>query len=78
MPAARFAKLIEQLQSFPIRHSVILQTLRLTLALGCEERWEGGGTRLIHFGNTPLDFWLRLSQKLEERGDPWEESSTLL
>ena len=34
-------------------------------------------TCLIHFTNTPLDFWLRTSQKLEERGDPWGKFSTL-
>jgi hypothetical protein len=35
-------------------------------------------TCLIQFVNETLDFWLRLSQKLEERGDPWEESPTQL
>jgi hypothetical protein len=34
-------------------------------------------TCLVHFVDTPLDFWLRPTQKLEEGGDPWEEFSTL-
>jgi hypothetical protein len=35
-------------------------------------------TYLIHFTNNSFNFWLRISQKLEERGDSWEELSTLL
>ena len=34
-------------------------------------------TCLIHFTNTPLDSFLRASQKLEERGDPWGKFSAL-
>jgi hypothetical protein len=57
MSAARFAKLIEQLQSFLIRDSVILETLQLSLAFRQKEG-KGKMTRLIHFTNTPLNFWL--------------------
>jgi hypothetical protein len=41
MSAARFAKLIEQLQSFPIRDGVVLEVLQfmLTSKWG-EERWK--------------------------------------
>ena len=71
MSAARFAKLIEKLQSLPIRNSVVLETLQLTLT----SKWgrRGGKTCLVHFTNIPLDFWLRISQKLKERGYPWED-----
>jgi hypothetical protein len=55
---------------------VIPETLQFLLAFGWKEV-EGGMTYLIHFTNTSLNFWLRLRQKLEERGDPWEESPTL-
>jgi hypothetical protein len=65
MSAARFAKLVEQLESLPVRDSVILETLQLLLAFE-QKGGEGGVTYLIHFTNTPLDFWPRLSQKLEE------------
>jgi hypothetical protein len=55
---------------------VILETLQLTLAMGWEEgRWK---TCLVHFINKSLDFGLWLSQELEKRSDPWEESSGLL
>jgi hypothetical protein len=57
MSAARFAKLVEQLQSFPIRDSVILETLQLLLAFR-QEGGKRGKIYLIHFANTPLDFWL--------------------
>jgi hypothetical protein len=41
--------------------------------------WEGGvGAYLVHFVDNPLDFRLRISQKLEERGDPWEQIYALL
>jgi len=39
---------------------------------GCE------GTHLIHFVDTPLNFWLGISQKLEERGNPWKHPPKLL
>jgi hypothetical protein len=38
----------------------------------------GGGTYLVHFINNPLNFWLRISQGLEERGDPWDKFYALL
>jgi hypothetical protein len=33
---------------------------------------------LIHFINKFLNLWLRTSQSLEERGNPWEDSALLL
>ena len=38
---------------------------------------ECGRAHLIHFIDTLLDFRLRIPQKLEERGNPWEEFPTL-
>jgi hypothetical protein len=56
---------------------MIPETLRLTLASPWEGR-EDGMTCLIHFTNTPLDFWLWVSQGLGGGSDLWEESFTLL
>jgi hypothetical protein len=42
------------------------------------KRGKGMKTCLIHFTNAPLNFWFRLLQKLEERGNSREESPTLL
>jgi hypothetical protein len=39
---------------------------------------EDGGTYLVHLINNPLDFWLRIPLKLEERGNPWEKIHALL
>jgi hypothetical protein len=39
---------------------------------------ERGEVYLIHFVDKPLDLWLRFLRQPEERGDPWEEFSTLL
>jgi hypothetical protein len=49
MSAACFAKFIEQLQSFPIRHRLILKTLQFTLALGWEEGMKRRGDVLYPF-----------------------------
>jgi len=38
-----------------------------TLGGGC------GKTHIVHFVNALLNFWLRILQKLEEGGDPWED-----
>jgi len=75
VPAACFAKLVEQLEPVSIRHSIGFETLQFMSAKGGEE---GGKSYLIHFINTLLSFWLRILQKLEERSNPWEDSPTLL
>jgi len=74
VPAAYFAKLVEQLELLSIRHSVGFETLQPVSAWGVEE---GEKAYLIHFINTLLNFWLRISQKLEERSNPREDFSTL-
>ena len=76
VPAACFAKLVEQLQSFSVRDSVVLQALRPVLAFG-EGRY-CGKTHLVHLADSPLNFWFWISQKLEKGGDPWEKFSTAM
>jgi hypothetical protein len=75
MSAACFTELVEQLQPFSIRRGVILEALQLMLALGWEEDIRAC---LIHVLNKSLDLWLKDSQRLEERGNPWNEISTSL
>lgn len=38
---------------------------------------DGPRSHLIHFVDTSLDFWSRISEELEERGDPWDNLFTL-
>ena len=66
MSAAQFAQLIEQLQSLAIRHSGVLQTLEFMLAVGGKVC----GSYLVRLIDESLDFWLRILQGLEERGEP--------
>jgi len=48
--------------------------LRVVSPFRVKGRWvERKMTHLIHFVNALLDFWLRILQKLEERGNPWED-----
>jgi hypothetical protein len=66
MSAAQFAQLIEQLQSLVIRHSGVLQTLKFMLTMG----GKACGSYLVRLINESLNFWLRILQGLEERGEP--------
>jgi len=74
VPAAYFAKLVEQPEPLSIRHSVGFETLQFVSAWGSGE---GEKAYLIHFINTLLNFWLWIPQKLEERSNPREDFSTL-
>ena len=40
--------------------------------------WGSEKAHLIHFINALLGYWFRVLQKLEERGDSWEDFPKLL